>query len=317
MAGLDFEEFEEAMRGVDGRYIPVKRKTHDWKLHHLALSDIEIMVGQNGGGSIYNGACRAENFGLFFPLSEIGSVVVNGERVHSAKLSWLTPGREFHVYNSDRLAWVGVSVGCEVVKQWFDLTQEDFRPDLRNHLIGQVEDARVTRLRELVVRMLSLRERAVWDKTAADTLYRQVSWGIYEAIQSMVFQRSGTKGRPKLPREGIIERALRFLDSAGSEPLYVADLCRVTGVSSRTLQTVFVASFGVSPYRFLVLHRLRKVRDALRAASPTETIGEICGRFGIWDAGRFSGLYKHFYGVLPSTYIAKQHMSPLADPALP
>lgn len=307
MAGLDFDEFEEAMRGVDGRYIPVKRKTHDWHLQHLALGDIEIMLGQNGGGSIYSGACRAENFGLFFPLSETSSVVVNGENVHPTKLSWLISERDFHVYNSDCVPWVGVSVGRDVVKQWFDLTHEDFRPGVRNHRIGQVEEARVARLRELIVRMSAVSGQKAWNETAREMLHRQVSWAIYEAIQSMVFEPSTMQGRPKIPRQEIITRALRLLETTVGDPVYVADMCRVTGVSSRTLHAVFVGHFGISPYRFLMLHRLRKIHDALRSASPSETIGEVCGRFGVWDPGRFSRLYKNIYGVLPSSDFGKGH----------
>ncbi|QNK01267.1 AraC family transcriptional regulator [Dyella telluris] len=306
ITGLKFDEFETTMRGVRGHYIPVGSSTRDWQMHHVPLVDMDIMVGQNGGGAIYEGACHAGNFGLFIPLSEPGSLAVNGEQAGTTTLSWLVPEREFRVYNSDVFSWIGVSVAGETVHQWLDLTHEDFRPDLHSHRIGAVEGALMRRLQDIIQRMAGASDtgNATMDDASQAMLHAQLSWAIYEAVQSAGGARSAAQGRPRLSRGVVLGRALQWLETTDSDSIYMTDLCKVAGVSSRTLHAVFMESFGVSPYRFLVLKRLRKIHDALKQAGPGDTVAGVCRRFGVWDFGRFSDVYRRVYGVLPSGVIA-------------
>jgi len=55
--GLEFDAFEEALQGVDGRYTAVKRHHHDWWMHNISLGGIELMLCQDGGGNIFEGSC--------------------------------------------------------------------------------------------------------------------------------------------------------------------------------------------------------------------------------------------------------------------
>jgi len=311
LTGLTIDEFEHAMRGVEGRYIPVRKSTGDWHIRHIALDGFELMVGYNGGGSIYQGACGPGNAGLFFPLSEGGSVLVNGEQANVSTLSWLATSRDFHVYNSDAMAWMGVSIDCETVAHWLDLTHEDFRPAIQQHLLAPVGDARVERLKGLINRIFEVCDAGedVLQGAAPRTVSSQLSWAIYEAVQSMTFEKQVAQGRPRLSRGKILDRTLQLLEAAGSEPVQILDLCRASDVSSRTLHAVFNEHFGISPYRFLVLQRIRNIHDALRDAGDEETVAGICARFGVWDFGRFSGLYKRIYGVHPSAAMAKKSPS--------
>jgi len=307
MSGLEFDEFEEAMRGVEGRYIPLKRDTHDWRLQSLALADIEVMLCQNGGGSIYDGACYNENFGLFFPLSKIDHLLVNGREVGDSTLTWLSAGRDFHIYNSGVLRWVGISVGHQTISRWLDLDTEGTRLDRHEHLIGHGHPQRMAELTDLVIRMFDVNDAtpAILDASASrGELYEQLAHGIHDALQSMEPATTGTLGRPRMSRSEIIRCALKLLDFPLGESVRLADLCRAAGVSSRTLHAAFNEHFGVSPHRFLMLKRLRAIHEALRLAEPSETVAQICGRFGVWDFGRFSGLYRRVYGVPPSRALA-------------
>lgn len=307
LTGLDFDEYEDAMRGVDGQYIPVGRNTLSWQLRDTVLADLEIMWGRTGGGAIYGGACRSENFGLYLPLSDAPAVAVNGTPMEGAMLAWLAPDRDFHIYNSDAIDWIGVAIGRTAVAHWLDLTHEDFRPDMSDHRVGQVDAAAVARIRDLVDRLPGMQESGAEDnEMAMEMLHAQLSWAIYEAVQSMDATRPPVQGRPRLPRRDILERALRRIDAAGNAPVHLADLCRAARVSARTLHAIFMDHFALSPYRYLVMRRLRKIHDALNAAAPGDTVAGICSRFGVWDFGRFSGLYRRIYGESPSAVLGKR-----------
>ncbi|MCI0658294.1 MAG: helix-turn-helix domain-containing protein, partial [Acidobacteria bacterium] len=80
----------------------------------------------------------------------------------------------------------------------------------------------------------------------------------------------------------------------------LADLCAVTGVSERTLRTVFQESYGMSPVQYLKLRRLHQVRRALRRAdADLNTVQSVANRFGIWHMGRFAVEYRSLFGESP------------------
>lgn len=47
-----FDEFEHALRGVDGRYLLHSRSCMDWSLHILELGPATAMFGRNGASSM-------------------------------------------------------------------------------------------------------------------------------------------------------------------------------------------------------------------------------------------------------------------------
>ena len=88
--------------------------------------------------------------------------------------------------------------------------------------------------------------------------------------------------------------------SAEGETVYLADLCGVTGVSERTLRTVFQESYGMSPVQYLRLRRLHQVRKALRRAdADLNTVQSVANRFGIWHMGRFAVEYRRLFSESP------------------
>lgn len=311
LTSLNFDEFENAMRGVDGQYIPLGRNTLSWQLGDVAIADLEIMKGRNGSGAIYGGACQPHCFGLFFPLSEASAVSVNGTSLQGDTVAWLAPARDFHVHNSGAFEWIGVAIGQDAVAQWLELTHEDFRRDMSDHLIGEVSSASLARIKDLIDRMPVA--SGTVDETAEDMLHAQLSWAIYEAVQSVdVDAATNSRGRPRLLRRQILDQARQVIEAAGNNPVHLSDLCRATGVSARTLHAIFMDHFGLSPYRYLVMRRLRRIHDALVAATPDDTVSAVCARFGVWDFGRFSGLYKRIYGMAPSAVLSTRKAAGLS-----
>ena len=83
--------------------------------------------------------------------------------------------------------------------------------------------------------------------------------------------------------------------------IYVTDLCRVAGVSERTLEYAFKEVMGLTPVGYLIQLRLHRVRQALLAATPgSTTVSAEALRWGFWHFGEFSRAYKNCFGELPS-----------------
>ena len=93
--------------------------------------------------------------------------------------------------------------------------------------------------------------------------------------------------------------------------LQVTDLCRVAGVSERTLENAFKEVMGMTPVAYLIRLRLHRVRKALLAASHgSTTVTAEALDWGFWHFGEFSRAYKECFGELPSDTLRRKPGEP-------
>jgi transcriptional regulator GlxA family with amidase domain len=108
-------------------------------------------------------------------------------------------------------------------------------------------------------------------------------------------------GPRRIPREQLVTRVLEFLRDNLGEPMTVAELSRMAGVSERTLRAAFHDVLGLSPKQYDITERLRAARAALSAADPeTTTVTDVAMTYGFFELGRFAGRYRDVFGEVPS-----------------
>lgn len=108
-------------------------------------------------------------------------------------------------------------------------------------------------------------------------------------------------GVRRIPRRELVARITTFLRDHPGDPITVADLSRMAGVSERTLRAAFQDVIGVSPKRYAIKQRLEAAHAALRNADPrTTTVTDVAMTFGFFELGRFAGRYRHTFGEVPS-----------------
>ena len=87
----------------------------------------------------------------------------------------------------------------------------------------------------------------------------------------------------------------------------MTDLCKVAGVSQRTLQYAFQDILGFSPMAYLTRLRLHRVRQALRTArAPSTRVSAVALDWGFWHFGDFSRAYKECFGERPSDTLKRR-----------
>jgi AraC-like DNA-binding protein len=99
----------------------------------------------------------------------------------------------------------------------------------------------------------------------------------------------------------VIRRFHALLEAAANRSLYMPEISRAIGVSSRTLRAACQMQLGVSPTQYLVLRRMHAVRRTLLQADPAiARVTAIATEHGFLEFGRFAHKYRQIFGETPS-----------------
>jgi AraC family ethanolamine operon transcriptional activator len=107
--------------------------------------------------------------------------------------------------------------------------------------------------------------------------------------------------RPPSPsvRSYTVYKAQQFIEEHLATGFSMSELCKALRVSRRALEYAFRDVVGLSPRRYMMALRLGRARRDIAGGMPA-SISEIAQRWGFFHLGRFSSLYKSFFGELPS-----------------
>jgi len=296
-----FDEFEHALRGVDGRYLLRSRSSMDWSLRILELGQARAMFGRNGARSIFQGTLSGQ-FTLLFGLSGVGSGTVNGEQVAACDVAWMPPGHELLAWGDAGAHWLSVAIDQAEVRRWVDDDGVGLDPRLLRFHCGRVDIGAKSRLR-------SLMERASHPDTLPGhrpgsrghaSLRAQVLDFSLAVLHSLQPATPARRGRPRTDGREIVRHAMHLAEAHLDQALRVDDFCHAIGVSGTTLQKAFHEQLGTSLHHYLTLRRLHAIHAALQEPGYGDTVSSLCSRFGIWDFGRFATRYRQLFGHLPS-----------------
>jgi AraC-like DNA-binding protein len=97
-----------------------------------------------------------------------------------------------------------------------------------------------------------------------------------------------------------LRRARDHADRHYTEPLDLASLAAIAGMSRFHFQRLFTATYGHSPAVHLSLRRVERAQDLLRATNLTVT--EVCHAVGFTSLGSFSSRFRTLVGESPSEF---------------
>ncbi len=100
------------------------------------------------------------------------------------------------------------------------------------------------------------------------------------------------------PTEETVRRAVRVIESHGSEELGPAELADECGVSTRALQYAFRKRLGCTPQDYLRRVRLDLARQSMRDGSST-SVTDAAARHGFFNPGRFASDYRQVFDENP------------------
>jgi AraC-like DNA-binding protein len=99
-----------------------------------------------------------------------------------------------------------------------------------------------------------------------------------------------------------LRRAKDLADARYAEPLDVAALAQVAGLSPAHFSRTFREAFGESPHAYLLTRRLERAAALLR--NTDNSVADICIAVGLTSIGSFTTSFKRMFGATPTGYRA-------------
>ena len=100
-------------------------------------------------------------------------------------------------------------------------------------------------------------------------------------------------------KDAMLWRVRDYIHDNIEDDISIDDLSRVANISKYHLIRMFRSQFGMTPHKYILNHRINRVREALRQGnSPTRVAYE----FGFYDASHMNRHFKRAYGVTPKQY---------------
>jgi len=130
---------------------------------------------------------------------------------------------------------------------------------------------------------------------------------IIDALTATVMHSQPSDVRETMPSvTRLIQNVEHYIDTAGSRPVHISEICAQCGVSRRSLHRAFHEVLGIGPVTFLQRKRLCDIHSVLRDSDPaTTTIAEVALQHGFLNLGRFSGYYRSLFDEYPSETFGK------------
>lgn len=99
-----------------------------------------------------------------------------------------------------------------------------------------------------------------------------------------------------------LQPLLLWMDGHYGEPdVGLDDLAERLGVSGRYLNSLFMQTFGLSPYAYFLRLRIRKGKELL-LGDRTATVKSVAGRVGFRDASHFVATFRRQSGITPEQF---------------
>ncbi len=102
-----------------------------------------------------------------------------------------------------------------------------------------------------------------------------------------------------------LRRARDLMDREYASPLDVAALARAALMSTAHFSRQFRATYGETPYAYLMTRRIERAKALLRLGDLSVT--EVCMAVGCSSLGSFSARFTELVGETPTSYRVRDH----------
>jgi AraC family ethanolamine operon transcriptional activator len=296
------DQFAAAIAGAQLTITPKQRSTGAWALLPLALERGFVQFADEPCATLTHGTIARDIAGFGVALTAGDGYRMSGHPIAGHVFAMFGPGAPHFASSTSPTRWAAVSFApADLASALGALRGGDALPlrTVFRPVFASTEAATtVVNLLFSALRSVENDGSAFAMSAARSSLEHALLDAFAQAVTSA--EEPPRADRVKLPATRLVRQCEEYLETHLATPVYIADLCKLTAASERTLRNAFHTVYGIGPTRYLMQRRLANARRALRESAAGDTVTSIATRHGLWDLGRFAADYRALYGEPPS-----------------
>jgi AraC family transcriptional regulator, ethanolamine operon transcriptional activator len=295
----DVDQQAALLRGWNQSYAQMSAGKFFGAVTEVQLQDSRLFTEFTGQSLFQNGLLPSDLIAVGLPTRMAGSAVFCGAQDHCDALHVFSGRNGFEFYSPSEMVMAGLVVPRMALSALLTgAAGEQLMKRVEFAHLAHVDAGAAHAMRDFVKGVLEIAEASphlLLNGPIMATLYNGLLSNVAALMDASVDEAADriAPGR----RWSIVAAARDAILSRPGRPTSIADLCRIVGVSRRTLQYCFQDVLNVSPAAFLRAVRLNGVRRSLREAP---SVTEAAAFWGFWHFGHFSQDYAAMFGELPS-----------------
>lgn len=313
-----YDQLVDAVRDASLNASILRRDERPWRLEHHLTGSALFQSGVDGAPNVSEILVASDRTGVLLVGPDAPPKFVDGREIGAGSLCLLRPGSLVDVSTPVATTWLSITAAPEVVEHEAALLAGAHLGSTPGRVVSFAScPPEVEALRALLLDLsgaLDSAQRGLHPEAAANvdrTLLRFLARFSLDASP-----RRNRKRPLRVDRPSAFRSIFEFLRSLSSEPVYVEDLCRATGLPERTLRLLFLEQFGESPVRVLRSRRLCLVYAALlEPGVGLKQIRQVAESHGFWHMGQFSADYRSLLGERPSDTVRRARLLGIRDRA--
>ena len=161
--------------------------------------------------------------------------------------------------------------------------------------------------------ILPLAAWAAMQTVVQDTVrWEELSFAVAGDVLTLLSGDARSDHRQTGRNERRISGVLQVIESRHVEPLSIAELAGIAGMSPYHFMRIFRDVVGVTPYQYLLRTRLRHA--AVDLGTTQEPISAIAFDAGFGDLSTFAAMFRRAFGLSPGRYRAEVNSGRLRPP---
>jgi len=302
---IDPDDYQASLRQVRIDLLVTSQGTFNARLTWATLHHLQLLRGEEDLPRVAYVSLKPTLVFAGFMTRPDPPMLWGGVELQTGDLIFHSRGERFHQTATGACSWNLVGLTPEQLERYggalsgkalsAPAVARILRPAARH-------TARLRRLHAQACRLAETRPKVL----AHPEVARAVEQGLIHALVTCLVGKARDEGVARRHHANIMVRFEEVLGDHPNRQLHMPELCALIGVTERTLRSCCAEFLGISPTRYVLLHRLKQVRIALRDADPVRSnVADIARGHGFTELGRFAGAYRNAFGEAPSTTLRR------------
>lgn len=299
----DIDAQAQSLSGWNQSYLQLSRGAFRGGVQRLKMEGVGLFIEDLQQAVHQTGRVQAGVAAFGVPIVLHGDAQFCGEEASTSRLHVFSGGDGFEFRSPQRHIMLGIEVDLALFESHCpDSGAQDPAALLARARLHAGSAAAITALRHYAMGLFESSAQQI--RLAQDAQYQgQVREALLGRLMAAL---APAEACAEAPQQGARVSSAHALLEAQicawvltrlDDPPTVAEMCEALGVSRRTLQNCFQATWGMGPLAWLNTLRLNVVRRHLKSA---RSVTDIATQFGFCHFGHFASDYKALFGELPS-----------------